>query len=158
MTVPLVTCFLLVFYWQRLHRAATTIQAIIRGFLARRQLKKADKAFAKLQKNYRWRLLCIEFTLPQFFCYSDINVLIWLLCHSFNVKVKPANKARHLKNTLGVARLPLRFPPSFICMCLVCFWGPTLQINWFKFVIKNTSFLQFFVFACFSNWFDVFHW
>ncbi|PIK56897.1 putative IQ calmodulin-binding motif-containing protein 1 [Apostichopus japonicus] len=38
---------------QRLHRAATTVQAIIRGFLARRRLKKADKAFANLQKNYR---------------------------------------------------------------------------------------------------------
>ncbi|KAJ8035612.1 IQ calmodulin-binding motif-containing protein 1 [Holothuria leucospilota] len=38
---------------QRLHRAATTIQAIIRGFMARRRLKKADRAFASLQKNYR---------------------------------------------------------------------------------------------------------
>ncbi|XP_072020773.1 IQ calmodulin-binding motif-containing protein 1-like [Amphiura filiformis] len=38
---------------QRLHRSATTIQAIWRGFITRRKLRKANQAFSSLQKNYR---------------------------------------------------------------------------------------------------------
>ncbi|XP_038049435.1 IQ calmodulin-binding motif-containing protein 1-like [Patiria miniata] len=38
---------------QRLHRAAKTIQAVWKGFQTRRQLKKANKAFTRLQKSFR---------------------------------------------------------------------------------------------------------
>ncbi|XP_013413711.1 IQ calmodulin-binding motif-containing protein 1 [Lingula anatina] len=38
---------------ERLHRAATTIQAMWRSFQTRNQLKKADRAFAKLQRSFR---------------------------------------------------------------------------------------------------------
>lgn len=40
-------------YQQRLHRAATTIQAIWKGFLQRRKLKKANRGLATLQRSYR---------------------------------------------------------------------------------------------------------
>ncbi|XP_022084664.1 IQ calmodulin-binding motif-containing protein 1-like [Acanthaster planci] len=38
---------------QRLHRAARTVQAVWRGFQTRKQLKKANKAFTRLQKSFR---------------------------------------------------------------------------------------------------------
>lgn len=38
---------------QRLHRAAVTIQAVLRGFLQRKKLKRANRGLATLQKTYR---------------------------------------------------------------------------------------------------------
>ncbi|XP_064594930.1 IQ calmodulin-binding motif-containing protein 1-like [Liolophura sinensis] len=45
---------------ERFHRAATTIQALWKGVLTRRKLKKADRSFAKFQRSFRQKLETTE--------------------------------------------------------------------------------------------------